>query len=85
MTWTPWIQIEADDTSNEETKRLYKKTQSPLTGDLSDLIRITSLTPEFAGSLNELGSAAYRNADGLTSREKEVLALVTSSFIGCVH
>jgi hypothetical protein len=43
MTWTPWIQIEADDTSNEEAKRLYKKAQNPLTGDLSDLIRITSL------------------------------------------
>ena len=85
MTWTPWIRTESDDTSNEETMKLFKKTRNPLTGDLSDLVRITSLTPEFAGFLNELGSAAYRNADGLTAREKEVLALVTSSFIGCVH
>lgn len=85
MTWNPWIRIESDETSNEETTKLFKKTRNPLTGDLSDLVRITSLTPEFAGVLNELGSVAYRNADGLTAREKEVLALVTSSFIGCVH
>ncbi|MBW2251034.1 MAG: hypothetical protein JRF60_10500 [Deltaproteobacteria bacterium] len=85
MSWVPWIQIEKDDTSKEEVKQLYKKTQNSLTGKISDLTRITSLTPEVSNYLDSLCSAVYRNASGLTVREKEIVALVTSSFIGCVH
>ncbi|MBW2564679.1 MAG: hypothetical protein JRE29_11720 [Deltaproteobacteria bacterium] len=85
MSWIPWIQIEKDDTSKEEVKQLYKKTQNSLTGKISDLTRITSLTPEVSNYLDSLCSAVYRNASGLTVREKEIVALVTSSFIGCVH
>ena len=85
MPWTPWIQVEEDDTSNEEVKRLYKKSKNALTGKISDLTRLTSLTPEVSGHLDSLCSAVYRNASGLTAREKEIAALVTSSFIGCVH
>ncbi len=85
MPWTPWIQFENEDTSKEEVKQLYKKTRNSLTGKISDLTRITSLTPEVSGFLNSLCSAVYRNASGLTVREKEIAALVTSSFVGCVH
>ena len=85
MSWIPWIQIKKDDTSKEEVKQLYKKTQNLLTGKISDLTRITSLTPEVSNYLDSLCSAVYRNASGLTVREKEIVALVTSSFVGCVH
>jgi hypothetical protein len=85
MSWTPWIQIEKDDTSKEEVKQLYKKTRNSLTGKISDLTRLTSLTPEVSNHLDSLCSAVYRNASGLTVREKEIVALVTSSFVGCVH
>ena len=85
MSWLSWIQIEKDDTSKEEVKQLYKKTKNSLTGKISDLTRITSLTPEVSNCLDSLCSAVYRNASGLTVREKEIVALVTSSFVGCVH
>jgi len=85
MSWVPWIQIEKDDTSKEEVKQLYKKTKNSLTGKISDLTRITSLTPEVSNCLDSLCSAVYLNASGLTVREKEIVALVTSSFVGCVH
>jgi hypothetical protein len=85
MPWVPWIQIEQDDTSNETVKQLYQKTRNSLTGKISDLTRLTSLTPEVSNHLDSLCTAVYRNAVGLTVREKEVVALVTSAFIGCVH
>ena len=85
MPWIPWIQIEKDNTSKEEVKQLYKKTKNSLPGKISDLTRITSLTPEVSNYLDSLSSAVYRNTSGLTVREKEIVALVTSSFVGCVH
>ena len=85
MPWIPWIQIEKDDSPKEEAKQLYKRTQNSVTGKISDLIRITSLTPEVANCLHRLSSAVYQNASGLTLREKEIVALVTSSYVGCVH
>ena len=85
MPWIPWIQIEKDDTEKEDVKQLYKETRNALTGKVSDLTRLTSLTPEIAQSIDALCLAVYRNASGLTVREKEIAALVTSSFIGCVH
>jgi hypothetical protein len=69
MPWTPWIQIENDDGSAK----------------ISDLTRITSLTPDVSKLIDDLCRAVYRSASGLTVREKEIVALVTSSFIGCVH
>ncbi|MHC1782477.1 MAG: hypothetical protein AB9891_06905 [Anaerolineaceae bacterium] len=85
MPWVPWIQIEPDDTSDETVKQLYQKTRNTLTGKISDLTRLTSLTPEVSNHIDSLCTAVYRNAAGLTVREKEVVALVTSAFIGCVH
>ena len=85
MPWVPWIQIEKDDSPNEKVKKLYKKTRNSITGKISDLIRLTSLTPEVSDYIESLCSAVYKNATGLTVREKEIAALVTSSFIGCVH
>lgn len=85
MSWIPWIQIEKDDSSKEEVSRLYKKTRNSLTGKISDLTRLTSLTPDVSTHLDNLCSAVYKNSSGLTVREKEIVALVTSSFIGCVH
>ena len=85
MTWVAWIHTEPDDTSDEDVKQLYKKTRNSLTGRISDLTRLTSLTPEVSNHLASLCTAVYRSASGLTLREKEIAALVTSSFIGCVH
>ena len=85
MPWIPWIQIEKEDPSEEEVKQLYKKTRNSLAGKISDLTRLTSLTPEVSYHLDRLCSAVYKNAAGLTVREREIAALVTSSFIGCVH
>ena len=70
MPWVPWIRINEDDTAEE---------------GISDLTRITSLTPEVSNRIDSLCAAVYRNASGLTAREKQIAALVTSSFIGCVH
>ena len=72
MPWIPWIQVEKDDTSKEEVRQLYKKTRNSLTGNISDLTRLTSLTPEVSNYLDSLCSAVYRNASGLTVREKEI-------------
>jgi hypothetical protein len=85
MPWNPWISVEADDTTHAAAKTLYRKTKNPLNGKISDLTRITSLTPEVAEAIHSLCAAVYKTSSGLTAREKEVLALVTSSFIGCVH
>jgi hypothetical protein len=85
MAWVPWIETENENSSSEEIKSLYNKTRNPMSGKISDLTRITSLTPEVAENIYTLGSAVYRNAAGFTAREKEIIALVTSSFIGCVH
>ncbi len=85
MPWVPWIQIEKDDSSKEEIRQLYMKTRNSITGEISDLTRLTSLTPEVSNHINSLCSVVYKNAEGLTVREKEIAALVTSSFVGCVH
>lgn len=85
MPWIPWIQIEKDDASKEEVKQLYENTRNSFTGKISDLTRLTSLTPEVSIHLDKLCSAVYNNASGLTIREKEIAALVTSAFVGCVH
>lgn len=85
MHWSPWIQIENDDTSKVEVQRLFKETRNTLTGKISDLTRLTSLTPEVSGLLHQLCSVVFQKASGSTVREKEIAALVTSSFIGCVH
>ena len=81
MPWVSWIQTEKDDSSKEDVKQLYKKTRNSFTGKISDLTRLTSLTPEVSNHLDSLCSAVYKNAVGLTVREKEITALVTSSFI----
>ena len=85
MVWVPWIATENENSSREEIKNLYHKTRNPMSGKISDLTRITSLTPEVTENIYTLGSAVYRNATGFTASEKEIIALVTSSFIGCVH
>jgi hypothetical protein len=85
MPWIPWVKIKDENSTDEEVKKLYKKVRNPVTGRISDLNRITSVTPEVSENIFLLGSSVYRNAVGLTAREKEIIALVTSSFIGCVH
>ncbi len=85
MPWVHWIEIEKEDSSKEDVKQLYKKTRNSFTGKISDLTRLTSLTPEVSNHLDSLCSAVYKSDTGLTVREKEIAALVTSSFIGCVH
>jgi len=85
MPWNAWIEIENEDTSNVEAKNLYARTRNPATQKISDLIRITSLTPQTSELIDKLCASVYRNATGLSAREKEIAALVTSSLNGCVH
>ena len=85
MPWKPWIDIEPDDTSNAAAQALYQKTRNPGTHKISDLTRITSLTPEASAQIRKLRDAVFGGAEGLTPREKESAALVTSSFNGCAH
>jgi len=85
MNWKPWIQIEPEDSPDQQVQKLYKKTRKPLTGKLSDLTQLTSLSPAMSDHLHSLGVAVYRDAGSLSLREKEVAALVTSALVGCVH
>jgi alkylhydroperoxidase family enzyme len=85
MPWTPWIKIESEDTSNVQAKNLYERTRNPVTQKISDLTRITSLTSQTSELIDKLCAAVYRNATGLSTREKEIAALIVSSLNGCVH
>ena len=85
MPWSPWIHTEDDDTIKEEVKKLYEKNKKPVTIKISDLTRITSLTPEPSELIDKLCAAVYKNATGLSASEKEIAALITSSLNGCVH
>jgi alkylhydroperoxidase family enzyme len=85
MSWTSWIDTENENTSNVEANNLYARTRNPATQKISDLTRITSLTPQTSELINKLCTSIYRNATGLSAREKEIAALVTSSLNGCVH
>jgi len=85
VSWNPWIKVETEDSSDEQVQKLYKKARKPLTGKLSDLTQLTSLTPEVSVDLHNLGGSVYSQKSGLSLREKEVAALVTSALIGCVH
>lgn len=85
MPWTAWIEIEDDNTENKAAKKLYQRTKNPLTKELSDLTRLTSLTPEPSELIDKLSKSVYENATGLSAREKEIAALVVSSLNGCVH
>ena len=85
MAWTPWIHIEADNSPKEAVRQLYRNSRNALTGGIPDLTRLTSLTPDVSQHIDRLCKAVYQNTSGLTVREKEIAALVTSSFVGCVH
>jgi len=84
MPWVPWIKTDNEQTDSDESRQLFLDTRG-LNGDVSDLVRITSRTPKVAKLIHELCRAVYGSAKGLTLREKEIAALVTSAFIGCVH
>ena len=85
MSWVTWIKIEDEATSNQEVQKLYQQTLNSFTKKIPDTVRLTSLTPEVAGLLNDLNQAIHRNATGLTAREKEVSALIVSVYNGCAH
>ncbi|MFC1798508.1 carboxymuconolactone decarboxylase family protein [Thermodesulfobacteriota bacterium] len=85
MPWTPWIEIEPDDTADETARRLYHDTRNPDTGRPTDLVRLSSLTPEVAELMQRLNHAIHNQAGGLSVREQEIAALIVSAFNGCVH
>jgi alkylhydroperoxidase family enzyme len=85
MAWTPWIEIEPDDTANEAVGKLYERTRNRGTGRPSDTVRLNSLTPRVAGLLYDLQKAIDEGANGLTLREKEIAALIVSTYNGCAH
>ena len=67
MTWTPWIETVPVDTDDPEVRQLYERTKNPRTGYPSDVVRLTSLTPEVAGLMNDLNRAVLVNAKGLNN------------------
>jgi alkylhydroperoxidase family enzyme len=83
--WIPWIDIEDESSSEPEVQELFKKTRNTLTQKVSDVVKLTSLTPEVAALIYRLNQAILDNAAGLTVREREVAALVVSAYNGCVH
>jgi len=85
MRWNPWIELEADDTARDDVRAVYDLARNPQTQAVPDLVRLTGRTPRVAQLLHELSLAVYRDARGLSLREKEITALVVSSYIGCVH
>jgi hypothetical protein len=85
MHWNPWIEIEEENSEEEVVKKLYENTTNPVTKNISDLTRITSMTPEVAELIDRLCNSVYKNAIGLSTKEKEIAALITSSLNGCVH
>lgn len=85
MPWVPWIETAPEDTADEATRQLFERTRNRRTGRGSDIVRITSLTPEVAGLINDLNRAVHVNATGLSRKEQEVAALVVSVYNGCVH
>ena len=85
MAWITWIEIEPDDTANEVVQQLYERTRDPATGHPPDTVRLTSLRPQVAGLLHDLQKAIYHGANGLTLREREIAALLVSTYNGCVH
>ena len=85
MPWISWIQTEDDNTENVEANSLYERSRDPVTRKISDLTRITSLTPEASELIDKLCTSVYKSATGLSAREKEIAALITSSLNGCVH
>jgi len=82
MTWTPWIETEPLDSSNEEVRKLYHQTRDLSSGLPPDTVRLHSLTPEIAGWIYKLNHMIHASANGLTLREKEIAALVVASFNG---
>ncbi len=84
MPWIPWIKTDNEETDLADAQQLFRETRD-LDGKVSDLVRITSRTPTVARLIHQLGDAVYRSATGLTLREKEIVALITSSYVGCVH
>lgn len=85
MPWKTWIDIDDDPGSNDEIRSLYDRTRNRVSGAVPDLVRLTSRSPEVAGLLHDLSCAVYQTATGLSPREKEIAALITSSYVGCVH
>ena len=86
MPWTTWIDVVRNPTATEEEVRdLYERTRNPRTGQVLDAVCLNSLTPQVAGLLYELSRAIQRNATGLKPREKEIAALMTAVYNGCVH
>ena len=85
MTWFPWIHIEPDNSENETVRELYRRTINHVTGKIPDAVRLTSLTPDVAGLLYDLDRAIEAAAKGLSSREREIAALIVSVNNGCVH
>lgn len=85
MPWIQWIETAPDDTADEETRQLFERTRNRRTGQGSDMVRLTSLTPEVAGLINDLNRAVHISATGLSRKEQEVAALVVAVYNGCVH
>lgn len=85
MPWTTWIATVPEDTNDAAVQQLYRRTRDYATGNPPDLVLLNSLTPSVAGLIHDVQKAIYDGADGLTLREKEIAALIVSSFNGCVH
>ena len=85
MPWNPWIEIVPDETSDEEVLALYQRTREPSIGRTPDVVRLNSLIPPVAECVDRLQHAVHDGLKGLTVREREIAALLVSTYNGCVH
>jgi len=85
MSWNTWIEIQPEDTTDVAAQNLYNRTRDFATGHPPDIVRLMSLTPSVANLLFDLQRTIFLEATGLSIQEKEIAALIVSSFNGCVH
>ena len=86
MVWKPWIEMKPLETEEPDIMELYRRTGAEAAnGNPSDLVRLTSSTPEVSSLLFDLSRAVHANASGLSQREQYMAALIVATYNGCVH
>ena len=82
----PWIEV-LDETEVMTAKgrlaRLYKAGRDPHTGQVDNVLQIHSLRPETLDGHLRLYAASMHASEGLTRREREMLAVAVSSANAC--
>ena len=69
----------------EKTKQVAEGLHHRNRQRTSDLVRLTSLTPQVSHHPECLKDSIYGEKTNITKREKEIAALATSAMIDCAH